>query len=473
LKKLEEKNYGDAVRLLQEAYLLNPTVDKLEAIAHAQRGAGQTQKAIQTLEHARAQFGESLTPEKYDALTTDIEKWKGELVPVRIITQPIYAKISIDGEELPSGAAGTPIELGAGSHKFGASAPGYAAGFKTVDIAPGSGTRDVILKLPPNKIFLRVKAPDESSTIALDGKEVGKGEWSDFVEPGVHTVKIQQTDGTAQTFDVNGAAGQALRIPDEGAPLTYPGMPEPEREGPGPSSDFSDMFEDAPAKAEFREAGPYFLANASILWHTTRLYGFEDPNLMPGVGIGIRGGYRPYSTLSFELLVEYSYFGRTDELTQLYNRDEDGDGYKDHKTARDDATYAIHDIRLGPVLRLMTDHPKHRGVFGLGLGVLYEQIALEHVDYKYNDVLLTWNDVGTYRHDYGGVGAFLLAEVGYERSIGNLILGGIFNVFVDAVGGIDGEPYDEASNVRLGVAFRVGYSLWKMEPITEKKKPSF
>jgi len=471
MKKLDEKNYGDAIRLLREAYLLDPTADKLEAIARAQRGAGQTHKAIQTLEHVRAQFGESLTEEKYQAITADIEKMKGELVTVRIISRPIDATISIDGEELPPGAAGTPIEIGPGTHKFGASAEGYATGFRTVDIVPGGGTRDVILKLPPNKVFLWVTAPD--STIAVDGQEVGKGEWSGFVEPGAHTVRLQQPDGTAQTIDVNGTAGQAIKVPDQGERLTYPGMPEPDRASRYQSSDAFDFSSDySAAKPEFRETGTYLFASASILWHTTKLYGFPEQNAVPGVAIGVRGGYRPYSNLSYEMLLEYSYFGVTDELSQYRRRDEDGDGVDDPLAARDDATYSIHDIRLGPVLRGMSSGTKHRALFALGGGLLFEQIGLDHVDYGYNDATQAWIDEGIYHHDFSGLGAFFLMEAGYERSLGRLLLGGVFGLSVDAVSGIDGRPYDDTYNVRLGVSIRVGYSAWKLEQVTEtQKKP--
>ncbi|NUQ74793.1 MAG: PEGA domain-containing protein [Polyangiaceae bacterium] len=468
MKQLEEKNYGEAIRLLQEAYLLDPTADKLEAIARAQRGAGQTHKAIRTLEHVRAQFGESLTEEKYEAITAEIEKLKGELVTIRIISQPLSATISIDGEDLPPGAAATPLEIGPGTHKFGARAEGYATGYRTIDIVPGRETRDVILKLPPTKLFLWITASDGGAAISVDEKEVGKGEWSGFVEPGEHTVRIEQPGGEAQTIRVSGAAGEAKKIPDSGEPLTYPGMPEPERERP--ATDFS-SFTEEPAPTELRETGPYFLANASILWDTTRLYGFERANGVPGVAVGVRGGYRPYSTLSFEMLAEYSYFGRTDELTQNFNRDEDGDGVVDPLFARDDATYSIHDIRIGPVLRGMSSGTKHRGLFGLGLGVLYERIGLDHVDYVYDEIRQEWNGNDIYHHDYSGLGAFLLVEAGYERSIGRLLLGAVFNVFVDAVSGIEGEPYNKSYNVRLGAALRIGYANWKIEKVAVKKTP--
>jgi hypothetical protein len=470
MKKLEEKNYGDAILHLREAYHLDPTADKLEAIARAQRGAGQTHKAIQTLEHARSLFGESLTDEKYGAITAEIEKFKGELVTVRIITRPINATIFIDGEALPPGAAATPIEIGPGAHKFGASAEGYATGYRTVDIVPGRETRDVILNLPPNKLFLWVTAPYPSTTIAVDGEEVGRGEWSGFLEPGAHTVRLQQPDGTAQTVDVNGAAGQAIKVPDQGERLTYPGMPEPDRASRYQSFDSSDFADDPVTKPEFHETGSYLFANASILWHTTRLYGFREQNAVPGVAIGVRGGYRQYSNVSYEMLVEYSYFGVTDELSQYRSRDEDGDGYEDPLSARDDARYSIHDIRLGPVLRLMSSDPKHRGLFALGGGLLYEQIGLDHVDYGYNAATQAWDNEGIYHHDFSGFGAFVLAEAGYERSIGRLLLGGVFGVSLDAVSGIDGRPYDDTFNVRLGLSFRVGYSAWTLEQVREEKK---
>jgi hypothetical protein len=470
LKKLEEKSYGDAIRLLREAYVLDPTADKLEAIARAQQGAGQAHKAIQTLEHVRAQFGESLSDQKYEAITAEIEKLKGELVTVRVITRPINATITIDDEELPPGAAAEPIQIGPGTHKFGARAEGYSTGYRTVDIVPGRETRDVVLNLPPNKVYLYITAPTADYSILIDGEEMGKGEWSGFVEPGKHEVVYKKPGGQSYTLEVNAAAGKALHLPDRSDPLTYPGMPDPQPEGAEP-----DPF-DAPVepfeKPEFHEAGPYFLANVAMLWHTTRLYGFEAPDAGPGVAIGVRGGYRPYSNMSFEMLLEYSYFARKDKLTQIFNDDLNDDDFVDdneHFIDKGDATYSIRDIRFGPVLRGMSSGTVHRGLFAVGGGLLYESIQLDHTSFRWNYATQAWNNTGTFHHDYGGVGAFLLIEAGYERSLGRLLLGGVFDLFIDSVGGIDGKPYDDTYNVRLGVSLRVGYSAWKLEQIKSTK----
>lgn len=472
MKKLDEKNYGDAIRLLQEAYLLDPTADKLEAIARAQRGAGQTQKAIQTLEHVRAQFGESLTEEKYEAITAEIEKMKGELVTVRIITRPMDATITIDGEELPPGSTATPIQMGPGAHKFGASAEGYAAGYRTVDIVPGRETRDVVLNLPPNKVFLWITAPAPNFGIEIDGKEVGKGEWSGFVEPGKHEVLLKQPEGQTFKLDVDAEAGKAIAFPTREEPLTYPGMPEEPRPSDRDPGTFDFAPAEPPSESVLIETGTYFLANASMLWHTTRLYGFKAPNGVPGFALGARAGYRPYTNISFEMLLEYSYFGRVDNLTQVFNRDQNNDGLVDDQEFfinEDNAAYAIHDVRFGPVLRFMSGGTKHRVIVGLGAGILYESIQLDHADFAWNFSTEDWDNRGTFHHDYGGPGAFLLLEAGYERSIGRLLLGGVFNVFIDNVSSIEEEPYGDSINARLGLALRVGYSAWKLESVIKKK----
>lgn len=474
MKKLEEKNYGDAIRLLREAYLIDPTLDKLEAIARAQRGAGQTPQAIKTLEHARVQFGQTMTDQKYEAIEAEINKMKAELVKVRVIVTPLNAKIAIDDDEIPPGASGTPIEIAPGPHKFGASAEGYAAGFKMVDIKREPETQDVVLKLPPTKLYLVITAPDPEFAIEIDGAEVGRGEWSGFVDPGAHKVALKHPDGRAVDLPVNGAAGEAIKLPNRGERIAYPGMPEPTDELPPEDTPSSFEAEGSGEPYEFRETGMYFLANVSLLWNTIRPYGFDGASGVPGVAVGVRGGYRPFSAISFELLGEYGYFGGEDKLFQRYNIDQNNDGGVNGNEVFSDAsnaTYSIQDLRFGPLVRIMTTGTQNRLLFALGAGVLYQWINLAHADYVWSNALQDYDNVGTYVHDYSGFGAFLGLETGYERSVGRLLLGAVFNLYLDNVSSIDEKPYNDAFNFRLGLSFRIGYSAFKLEQLSSDKKP--
>ena len=51
-----------------------------------------------------------------------------------------------------------------------------------------------------------------------------------------------------------------------------------------------------------------------------------------------------------------------------------------------------------------------------------------------------------------------------------LLLGAVFNLFLDNISSIDGTPYDASFNVRLGGSFRIGYSSFTLEQLPKKKR---
>jgi hypothetical protein len=463
MQKLQEKSYAEAVGLFQSAYNASPSPEALEGIAAAQKGLLKTPHAIQTLEHMLVQFGPSLTVEKHKETTAEIERMRAELVTVQIIVTPPDATVFINDEELPPEATSGPIHLSPGTHKFSARREGFARGARSVDLSTGPKARDIELTLPPSHAFLSITAPEPDFVIAIDGTSVAQGSYAGFVVPGKHTVQMFRVGGVSHAFSIDVVAGQTLTLPNDDPPrppaATYPSAYPSAGDVP-PDGSF-----DPPSPAATSSAtGTYVLANVSAVWGTARLYGFEDVNAVPGLAVGLRGGYRLFSPVGVEVLVEYSYSDREANLSQYFAEDKDGSGgasgserFSDTSPAR----YTIQGIRVGPILRLMTTNAVNRFVISGGAGAFSQWISLDHVNIEWNDTLTKYEYRGEYHHDYQGFGLFALGEVGYERSIGDLLVGASLGLSIDGVGGIEGDPYDSSVDARIGVSLRVGYSTWK------------
>ena len=52
------------------------------------------------------------------------------------------------------------------------------------------------------------------------------------------------------------------------------------------------------------------------------------------------------------------------------------------------------------------------------------------------------------------------AYVKSERSIGAILGALVFQLAIESVSGIDGQPYNSGANARVGLCFRGGYAFW-------------
>jgi hypothetical protein len=393
---------------------------------------------------------------------------RSKRVPVRIEVTPSQAVITMDGKPLPAGPSGA-VEIDPGKHTFAASLDGYDPAEQTVTVQPGAKDTAVSLKLTPNKAFVTIRAPDQGFYIAIDGAVVGQGSWSGLVAPGRRLIQVYRPGGAAYHYPVDAVAGQSFTVPSAAAPAAPPAAQPP------PPSSYPERPADAGAVPPFHPVpapnpqvrGFYVLGLASLLWQTGVPYGFEhEGEAAPGFTFGARGGYRINNVAGVEFLVEYGRIANSGVLVQAQNTDRDGDGNVfDAEAAidRSPADYILQSFRFGPVFRMTSSGPVHRFVGGLGIGALYEIIDLDHVNMEWSDAQVRYIKNGFYHHDYSGFSPFILLEGGYERSIGNLLIGGRLQIAMESVAGLEGEPYDSTFQARFGLGLHVGYSMWKKD----------
>jgi hypothetical protein len=151
-------------------------------------------------------------------------------------------------------------------------------------------------------------------------------------------------------------------------------------------------------------------------------------------------------------------------VIQEYDDDRDGDGLvgdNEVYTDQSPGDYILQSIRFGPVFRLMIGGEVNRFVGGGGAGALYEFIDLNHADIGWNDATSSYDKRGTFHHDYDGWAPYGLLEVGYERSVGALLLGASLQLTLEAVSTLPEEPYGAAVQARMGLSLRMGYGGWR------------
>jgi hypothetical protein len=453
LDHLKGGRYQEAIAELEAAQALQPTAERLEKIALAQKELRRYPAAIATLERLLEQFGPVLPAPRKKRAQAEIDALRGALVPLQIRVEPPEAHVSIDGEALPAGATAQPVPVAPGAHTITARLDGYEQAVQAVEVQPGSAGATATLKLVPNKAYLVVRAPHPGLIIAIDGAPAGTGTWSGLVSPGRHMVQIYAPGSAAQTFYVDAVPGRTLEVPPP-APPAPPGPPPAPEPEPPPSP--------PPPRATFR--GFYGMGVATVVYQTTSPYGFDhDGPAAPGFALGARLGYRLGSPTGLELLIEYGRIANGGRVIQQYDEDRDGDGLvgdNEVYTDRSQGDYILQSIRFGPVFRFMSGDEVDRFVGGGGLGALYELIDLDHVDVGWNDATDSYEQRGTFHHDYDGWVPYALLEVGYERSAGALLLGGSFQLTLEAVSTIPEEPYGAKVQARMGLSLRVGYGGW-------------
>ena len=386
-----------------------------------------------------------------------------KLVDVHVTVVPAEAAVFVDGNAVVP--VNNVVRVPAGSHTFSAQLEGYAAATQTVDVRDGGTGTLVTLRLTADKGYLIITGSNPTLTLLIDGSPAGRGSYSGLVTPGNHVVTAVAPTGESRSYLVTALAGQSVSLSTD-APSSYVPPPSPApAPAPTPSTPPSPPKKVEPPKPRLPPvSGPYVLVNLNLVWQTGRPYGFEHRDTPgPGFVVGGRGGYRFNDGLGLEALLEYGRIENGGFVVQTYDVDQDGDGALsagEGATDRGRATYLLESLRFGPVLRFTSTGRVHRFVGGLGAGALHENIALEHRNLVWNAATERYDAVGTYRHNFEGWTPYLLAEGGYERNIQSFLVGLLFQLTLESVSGLEGDPYNSGLQARMGLSLRGGYALW-------------
>lgn len=456
VKLFQDKNLGAALVEFEAAYRERPRSSPLVNIALCYKALFDYPKAIGALEAALREHAATMDAGDKSAAESAIAEMRGLLGTVIVEVSPVGATVSIDGEEQPASAAGKPISLGPGPHRFAAKAEGYAASEVSQPVASGDTNKVVRLALVADKGYLRVDARDASASILLDQKQVGSGHWAGLVTPGTHVIELQRAGLPPYAVQVIVAAGKAqdIRPGSGGLPITAArpvGRLEPVL--PPPPAPPAAKKEPPPAPIK----GPYALATAGLFLPTSHPAAFRQAKANSGGAGGLRVGYRINTPAAFELSGEYANALVPSSLDS-------------------DTTYTLSSWRLGLNLRLLTPGRTLRLVGTVGGGIVHDSVkfalsprvtdvVVDHKVPNHDSIQDQWGECGTKCLPASGVDAFLQAELGLELDFHNVLAGVTINSMVQSARGIvtaaDADIYDGSNPlIHVGARLHVGYAFW-------------
>jgi hypothetical protein len=458
VKLFQDKNYAAAIVEFQAAYAAKPKASPLINIALCHKGLFQYPKAVAALREALTKHGDAMDPGDKKATEEAIAEMSALLAYVTVRVSPDHAVLSIDGEDQPPGAAEKPIPLGPGPHKIAARASGHASAEASLSVASGDKSKAIALELVPDKGFVRVRAPDGQTAIAIDQKAMGRGSWEGYVAPGRHVVQVYKGGVSSGAVEVLVSAGKAQEIApggEDGELTTRPisGVRYFGKPAGDASIDAPPELALGSGKAKDKAGGKVERKKDPAL---TGFYGHAagsffgivagGPDLersdLGGWSFGVRGGYRLSTAFGIELMLDYSNTTGIEEPPGM-------DGQPAPPEVESEG-YDLDSIRFGTNIRFMTPGYRARFVATLGLGFAQDTGSL-YLASDPNRENLAVGDATT---------VYFNLEQGVEFNLKHVLLG----LVLQQVAGTTGR-FTEASDfgggqVTLGLGLRVGYGRW-------------
>ena len=435
VKLFEDHNYAAAVAEFQAAYEIKPGPSPLLDIALCDKQMFRYPQAIAVLEQALARHGATMSDRDKKDSDDAIRQMRALLGTVTLTVTPADARVLVDDEELPAGAAGKPIPLGPGEHKIAARADGYGPAEQRVTVVSGRD-QPVSLALAAEKGTVHIEAPDKRMTITVDEIPVGhEGVFTGMIPPGVHVVRMFGPEGPPYAVQIQVVAGETLVLKKG-----VGGVPLPT------------------VKDEGTVRGFYILGIGSMLFGVPFPPFFPQPSVDYGAGYGVRAGFQVNKVAGFEVTYEHS---------SIFTY-----------TSLEDSSYSrIVSNRLAVGLRLISEGKMLRFVGSFGGGFVDDQLlfnlgpktltACANAAKTTMCPLLSANG----DNNHVGIDAFALAEVGLEIDIDHVLLDFGVEAQLQSTGnltvvnnatGATGETsiYGSKPLANVGPAIRIGYRFW-------------
>jgi len=443
VKLYQDKNFKGALAEFEAAYQLKPGASSLQNIALCLKALFRYAEAADTLEKLLAKHGGEIDDAERTEVKEAIEELSSLVGSIDIKVKPPGARVGVDGREVDRKTRQKDIRLNVGEHTVTASAPGYASARRVVRVAGGQQHIPVTLTLAPTMGFLTVQIDDPDAAIAIDGKAEAFSHFSGPLTPGQHYVQVYKKGFKPfeQRFTV--AVGEKQTIE---ATLGPPVAPDESGAKDGSSKD-------KPAR---QLRGWYAMGALDLTGLTGDPNNTKQPsgNTNGGAALGVRAGYRLWTPVSIELLMQ----GSTHEAKDQCVPSCDGD----HATRN----YSVQSFRIGPNLRINSGGESIRFTSALGLGAVQHKVTFKDITH---DKSVDVSSVPPKDTVASGWDPYLLLEIGVQFNLGHVLLE------ADAVADIDQAssihygttyPYRESDGSgkgglkMLGLGLRAGWSEW-------------
>lgn len=441
VKLFNSKNWQGALAEFDAAYKLKPGPSSLKNIALCQKELFRYTDAVDTLKKLLERHGKELSEDEARSVREAIAELGSLVGSVVVRVTPADARVFLDGRALEPRELGTSIQLNTGEHVLVAEAPGYAKIARTIRVAGAQKDVPVDFALVPNAGFVSITSQDPKAAIAIDGKALAFSSWRGPLDPGRHYVQVYR-DGFKQ-FE------QAF-IVEVGKSIDIEAVLTPDdRNGPRPGD---------PKPPQQR--GWYALAALSGIGLRNAPGGLEiDQSQVTGSSLGVRAGYRIWTPVAVELLVE----GGKHEVDKACDT-----GVSSRKCGTSNAferSFTLDSMRFGPNLRIMSAGESLRFTSVVGAGAVRHELDLDPPDSTQpgaNEAMRGGNAKGW--------DPYFLLEVGAQYNWGHVLLELCGLVFIDGASNAKGRlddgkswtPFEDTGGLIMGgIGLRGGWSEWK------------
>ncbi len=435
----QDGNFAGALAEFEAAYRIKPGASSLQNVALCQKALFRYGEAAVTLQTLLAQHGSELDGAGRAKVQTAIDELLSLVGSIRLVVTPPDARVTIDGRliEAKDGMA----QLNVGEHHIVAEAPGFARASRAVRIAGGQEGVLVELALRPVTGSVSITAKHPRDAIAIDGIARAFGAWQGRLEPGRHYVQIYRPGHTTHEEAFVVAAGDERRF--EPPPLTA--STDPMAGAPGPLR---------PSGPPPQQRGWYALASLSALGPPRGAADdleHDDKTDGSGASAGVRAGYRLFTPVAVEALIEGGPIDISKACVKPCTRD----------VRRN---YTVRAVRLGGNVRYMSSGDSIRFASTLGVGAVRHTVEIESATGDPDPALEGGEAAGT--------DPYFLVELGGQLNLGHVLLEAGLAMYVEGTdnirGSVDGAPrdtlYTQDGLVMVGLNLKAGWGEWRPTP---------
>ncbi len=441
VKLYSDGNFSGSLAEFEAAYRLKPGPSSLKNIALSQKALFRYSEAAESLEQVLSRHAAELSDADRRVIRSAIDELASLVGTVVLRVNPPDAKLSVGGKPAVSGK---PIRLNVGEHTVVAEAPGHARESRVIRVA--GGQKDLQLELNLTKVagFVRVKAQDPEAAIAIDGVPKGLGSWSGWLQPGAHAVQVYragfeqfQTRLTVELGKNHEIVADPLVQLDDDTPATPDGKPSQVRGWYGLLAINGLSVRNDPADID--------IDNAKV----------------EGGAFGVRAGYRVWTPVAVELLLE----GARHDISGACDKQVE-DKTPTLKCGSDAAvtrSLQLESTRLGPNLRIMSSGEHLRFTSTLGAGAVRHALTMDAPSSE--DASVGAPPGGEAK----GWDPYFLLEVGAQFNAGHILLEVDGLVYIDGASNVKGSrddgsawsPYADTGGLIMGgIGVRGGWSEW-------------
>jgi hypothetical protein len=191
----EQGQNGTAIARFRAAYQAGRAPVALVNLGQALRAAGRVLEAVETFERYLREGGERVPAERAAAVRETIDALRGQLASLEITSDPVGARVRVDGSEVGPTPLAAPLVVAAGVHTVELDLAEYVVVRERVRVA-GRARRAVTFRLATMQTAAQLEVSvanreAASSRVSIDGIDLGVAPVSRQLSAGGHQLIVE------------------------------------------------------------------------------------------------------------------------------------------------------------------------------------------------------------------------------------------------------------------------------------------